>query len=93
MILNANHVGRTRGGQFTRRPLWEVTEDDFPPDSNYWKGRAQAAIDSLLEKEGSEAVECWFDITIDHQDNWRSICEKANKRIHDLSLAEIEVKS
>jgi hypothetical protein len=95
MIINTNHRGRTSTGRYAYRPLLEPEEDDFPPDSNYWSGRAEAAINSLKEAIGCDATGDWFDAVFPETTNpsWKDIAKKTTEKLHSISLAKMEEKS
>lgn len=75
-----NNLGRTAGGRFAYAGVLSLsTEEDFPPDSKYWKMYAMRAIRQLVEIIGDDAYFqfgdiCWPGQTIQEL-TWRTICE------------------
>ncbi len=75
-----NHRGRSASGRYTWKGTLSVMgDDDFPPDSRYWRRYALGAIDAIVgvlgEEKASELRELIFpDITI-QSFTWRTICE------------------
>lgn len=77
MIVNATHSGRTIGGRYAYRPLVQMEPDDFPPDSNYWAGRARYELGGLHDVMGEEWYQEWCDECIADTDTWKDIANKA----------------
>lgn len=81
-----NNVGRTAGGRFTYAGILAFsTEDDFPPDSKYWRQYAMKACNKLADIIGDDAYFqfgdiCWPEKTIEDL-TWRTICEMAEAAI------------
>jgi len=72
--------GRSASGKYTwKGALSVMADDDFPPDSPYWRRYALGAIDATIDVLGDDAAhelrELVFpNITI-QSFTWRTICE------------------
>lgn len=90
MIVNTDHKGRTETGAYTWQPLLQADQNDFAPDSTYWRRRAQGAVAELIGKLGVEAVNDWFDVTWPEgaDPSWWSIAILAEEKLHALSLSQ-----
>ena len=86
-IINPNHKGRNATGAYTWRPLLEAEPKDFQPDSVYWKRRAQGAVNELIGKLGTEAVNDWFDSMFPEgtQPSWWNIALRAEEKLREFS--------
>lgn len=81
-----NHIGRTNSGRFAYAGVLSYsTEDDFPPESKYWKSYAMGAAHKLAKIIGNDAYFefgeiCWPGDTI-QLFTWRTICEMIEEAI------------
>lgn len=84
MIVNTSCRGRTSGGRYAYRPIVELEPDDYPPDSNFWAGRARYELSILRESLGDERYQEWVDECITDQDVWKDLATKAATATADL---------
>lgn len=93
--LGASQVGRSSSGRFTRSWLAAADGDDFPPDSKWWEGQANASLLHLgdlltplgINRQVGESI--WPGDTIKRL-TWRTIRDMAEAAITAIESGKLE---
>lgn len=83
MQINPDHRGRTADGRATYRPLIQLSEDDYPPESKYWMNVAQQAAKRLAGRMGYEPYCAWIDAQ-EEPAHWRGLYELVRAKEQEL---------
>lgn len=93
MNVNVDRCGRTAGGKATYRPLVQWDEEDYPPDSNYWRSCALGAAGRLSERIGFEEYCAWLDAQGEPA-HWRALYDLIHEKELEHSLSsEIQINT
>ncbi len=84
MHTNVDRRGRTASGKTAYRPLIQMDEDNYPPDSTYWHSCAMGAARRLSKKMGYEEYSAWLDEQGEPA-HWRALYDLLHEK--ELSLS------
>lgn len=91
-----DHRGRGESGRFTWKGTLSVMSDnDFPPDSLYWRGYALGAMDAfkeLLQDKAGDCIELIFPGKTIQSYTWRTICEMIEAAVKLARAGEQDIQ-